>query len=166
MRVEYRQVDDLGDVVRWLTELGSRTVIFDVEPLIALWDTGEDILREGVDTTITEILAVKDIEVIGFATNSLRHLQIHPDHDGVQAFYISRAVKPFATRRHRRLPRPGALVGDQIATDGLLAWRLGFAFAHVQHSSSRHPWGPRLMYHLGRPLTSRLFQPDQNRPTG
>ena len=84
MRVEYRQVDDLGDVVRGLTELGSRTVIFDVEPLIALWDTGKDVLREGVDPAIAEILSVKDIEVIGFATNSMRHLEIHPDHDGVQ----------------------------------------------------------------------------------
>ena len=164
MRVGYRPVDDLDDVTSWLIELGARTVIFDVEPLIALWDTGEDILRGGVDATIDQILRVQDIDVIGFATNSRRHLAINPHHDDVRAFYISQAAKPFVTRRHRALPHPGVLVGDQIATDGLLAWRLGFAFAHVQHSNSRRPWGPRLMHQLGRPLTSILFQLDQDLP--
>jgi hypothetical protein len=33
MSVRYRQVDDLGGVLAWLTELGAKTVIFDVEPL-------------------------------------------------------------------------------------------------------------------------------------
>jgi predicted HAD superfamily phosphohydrolase YqeG len=155
-------VDDLGDVVTWLTELGARTVIFDVEPLIALWDTGQDVLRDGVDAAIGQVLTVKGIEVVGFATNSLRHLEVDLDHDGVRIFYISRAAKPFVTRRHLGLPRPAVLVGDQVATDGLLAWRLGFAFAHVQHSSRRRPWGPRLMHQLGRPLISKLFQSDQH----
>ena len=99
---------------------------------------------------------------MGFATNSLRHLEVNLHHDGVRIFYISRAAKPFLTRRHRDLPRPAVLVGDQVATDGLLAWRLGFAFAHVQHSSRRRPWGSQLMHQLGRPLTSKLFQLNQH----
>ena len=33
MGVAYRQFDDLGGVLAWLTELGAKTVIFDVEPL-------------------------------------------------------------------------------------------------------------------------------------
>jgi predicted HAD superfamily phosphohydrolase YqeG len=162
MRIAYRQVHDLGDVVGWLTELRARTVIFDVEPLIPHWDTGPDVLRDGVDAAIGQILMIEEIEVMGFATNSLRRVEIEPGHDGVRIFYISRAAKPFVTKRHRHLPRPAVLVGDQIATDGLLAWRLGFAFAHVQHSGPRRPRGPRLMHQLGRPMTSRLFQPDQN----
>jgi predicted HAD superfamily phosphohydrolase YqeG len=164
MRVGYRPVDDLEDVVSWLVALRARTVIFDVEPLVARWDTGPDVLRDGVEATIAQLHSVPDIAVIGFATNSLRHLKITPDQGGVRTFYVSRAVKPFATRRHRALPHPGVLVGDQIATDGLLAWRLGFAFAHVQHSDSGRPFGPRLMHHLGRPLASRLFQLDQVPP--
>lgn len=114
-------------------------MIFDIEPLIAPWDTGEDVLREGVETAIAEILAVKDIEVIGFATNSLRHLQIHPDHDGFQVFTYPEQSNRSRPAAIAAFPRPGVLVGDQIATDGLLAWRLGFAFAHVQRSSSRRP---------------------------
>jgi predicted HAD superfamily phosphohydrolase YqeG len=162
MRVGYRQVDDLDDVVTWLTELGARTVIFDVEPLIAAWDTGQDVLRHGVQAAIAQVLVIQGIEVVGFATNSLRGLEINPDHDGVRIFYLSSAAKPFRSRHHRDLPRPAVLVGDQIATDGLLAWRLGFNFAHVQHSGRLQPWGPRLMHQLGRPLSSRLFQhPDK-----
>jgi predicted HAD superfamily phosphohydrolase YqeG len=161
MRVSYRRVHDLDDVMTWLTELGARTVIFDVEPLIALWDTGHDVLRQGVDATVDQVLTVKEIEVVGFATNSLRHLELNRNRDGVQVFYTSRAAKPFFPRRHRHLPHPAVLVGDQIATDGLLAWRLGFAFAHVQNSHPHRPWGPRLMHQLGRPLATELFQPDQ-----
>jgi predicted HAD superfamily phosphohydrolase YqeG len=101
---------------------------------------------------------------VGFATNSHRHLEVNSDYDDVRVMNISRAVKPLLTRRLRGLPRPVILVGGQIATDGLLAWRLGFNFAHVQQISQLRPWGPRLMHQLGRPLTPRLFHqhPDKS----
>jgi predicted HAD superfamily phosphohydrolase YqeG len=51
------------------------------------------------------------------------------------------------------------VVGDQLATDGVLAWRLGFAFAYVRHPEIRHPWGPALLRQLSRPLRRLLFRP-------
>ena len=56
------------------------------------------------------------------------------------------------------------VVGDQLATDGVLAWRLGFAFAYVRHPETRHPWGPAVLRQLSRPLRRLLFrlrQPDR-----
>ena len=42
--------------------------------------------------------------------------------------YIPRARKPWVVRDLRNLPVPRAVVGDQILTDGLLAWRLQSPF--------------------------------------
>lgn len=157
MRVAYRSVADLTEVTAWLTELHARTVVFDIEPLVAYWDGDDTALADGVEHVLDKVGAVPGIEVIGFATNSLRRLEVAADRDGVRVFYMSSARKPFATRAYRGLPKPAVLVGDQVATDGLLAWRLGYAFAHVEHGPRRAPRGPRLMKRIGRPLTPWLF---------
>jgi hypothetical protein len=54
-----------------------------------------------------------------------------------------------------------------MATDGLLAWRLGFAFGRVRpvSRSGRRPWGPTAMALLGSPLGPLLFRPDTPRDT-
>jgi predicted HAD superfamily phosphohydrolase YqeG len=44
--------------------------------------------------------------------------------------YLASAVKPLRTAAYRALPRPGAVIGDQLSTDGLLARRLGYTFLH------------------------------------
>jgi len=70
MRVPYRRVDDLAGVLAWLAELGSRAVVFDVEPLIARWGTDGDVLRRGVDDTLAQVRTVEAIEVVGFAATA------------------------------------------------------------------------------------------------
>jgi hypothetical protein len=47
VRVPYREVTNLATVVDWLGELGARTVLLDVEPLVAVWDTGDAELKSG-----------------------------------------------------------------------------------------------------------------------
>jgi hypothetical protein len=51
------------------------------------------------------------------------------------------------------------VVGDQIATDGILAWRLGLTFVHYIPDDRVAPVGPRLLRALGRPLRRALFRP-------
>jgi predicted HAD superfamily phosphohydrolase YqeG len=156
MRVPYRAVDDLDDVLAWQVELGARSVVFDVEPLVAVWDTDEQVLRAGVELVVDQVAQAAGVDVVGFATNSLRHLQLVPRQD-VELLYLSAARKPFALAQYEGLPHPGIVVGDQIATDGVLARRLGFAFAHVQYSRFSPPRGPRLMRQVGKPLRGWLF---------
>ena len=79
---------------------------------------------------------VPGLEVVGFATNSLRRPEGVLHGGEVRAFYVATARKPLLTRPYRDLPRPAVLVGDQVATDGVLAWRLGYAFAHVLHGEA------------------------------
>lgn len=156
MRVPYRAVDDLDEVLAWQVELGARSVVLDVEPLVALWDTDEQVLRAGVDLVLDRFAGTAGVDVVAIATNSLRHLQVEP-RQGVEVLYLSAARKPFALSQYERLPSPGIIVGDQIATDGVLARRLGFAFAHVQYSRFSPPRGPRLMRQVGKPLRGWLF---------
>ena len=156
MRVPYREVTNLATVVDWLGELGARTVLLDVEPLVAVWDTGDAELKRGVDEAVALLSEVPSLESVGFATNSLRKLS---GAVAGNAFFVTAARKPLLTRPYRHLPHPGVVVGDQLATDGVLAWRLGFAFAYVRHPETRHPWGPALLRQLSRPLRRLLFRP-------
>jgi hypothetical protein len=48
------------------------------------------------------------------------------------------------------------VIGDQVPTDGLLAYRLGFTFLHWNPRLAGVPFGPRLMHLLGR-LAQPLF---------
>jgi hypothetical protein len=50
------------------------------------------------------------------------------------------------------------VVGDQVATDGLLARRLGFTFLHYQPRPADVPPGPRLMHRLGQLALPLLFE--------
>jgi predicted HAD superfamily phosphohydrolase YqeG len=156
VRVPSRRIADLDDVIVWLAQLHARAVVFDIEPLVAYWNTGQDTLRRGVDAVLGRVSSVPDVEVVGFTTNSPRRLSLDREYAGAEVFYLSDALKPFRTGRYRGLPRPAVLVGDQTATDGVLAWRLGFAFAQVTPPASI-PLGPRLMNLLGRPLAPLLF---------
>jgi hypothetical protein len=157
VRIPYREVTDLAGAADWLRELGACTVVLDVEPLVAGWDTDDDELRSGVDAAVALLTGVPGLEVVGFATNSLRRL---PGAELDGGFFVTAAGKPLRTRPYRDLPRPGVLVGDQLATDGLLAWRLGFAFGHVHRPQDRRPWGPSALRLVGLPLRHLLFRPE------
>jgi hypothetical protein len=48
------------------------------------------------------------------------------------------------------------VIGDQVATDGILARRLGYAFV-LHRPPGRIPAGPRLMNRLGQLVRPLLF---------
>jgi hypothetical protein len=72
--------------------------------------------------------------------------------------YVASPRKPLQTTGYKHLPRPGAVIGDQVATDGVLAWRLGYVFVHYTPQLHRVPLEPRLMRQVGRPIRSLLFR--------
>ena len=157
MRGRYWRAADLDAVLRKVAESSARTVIFDVEPLVAFWDTDEPTLDRGIVTVVSRASVLGDVQAIGFATNSLRCAEVPQATGGVRVFYVSAARKPMRLAPYRSLPSPGVVVGDQVATDGVLARRLGFAFVHYCPPMARIPVGPRLMRQLGRPLRPLLF---------
>jgi len=111
VRVPYREVTNLSTVVDWLDELGARTVVLDVEPLVAVWDTGEAELERGVEEAVALLAEVPSLESVGFATNSLRRLSGAVAGD---AFFVTAARKPLLTRPYRDLPHPGVVVRNRI----------------------------------------------------
>ena len=68
-----------------------------------------------------------------------------------------RPGKPMRITPYRGFPRPGVVVGDQVVTDGILAWRLGYAFVQYHQRPDTAPAGPRLMGGLGRLVRPLVF---------
>lgn len=148
-----------AEVVERLRSLGPAAVVVDVEPLVALWDTDESDLHQGVDAFLKLAVAVNEVGAVCFSTNSSRDIVGKPQLQGLDVSYISSAWKPLRVHQYRDLPVPGVVIGDQVATDGLLAWRLGFSFIHYCPVGGR-PLGPRLMGMVGTPLRRILFVRD------
>lgn len=153
----YYRVTNLDDAIRAIAELSARTAIVDVEPLVAYWNTGRPELRAGVTSTV-ERLAATGLQTLVFSTNSTRTLDVLPFADGLDVEYLATAGKPLRLRAYRSLPRPGVVLGDQVATDGVLARRLGFTFLHYCPDLGAIPPGPRLMRLLGRPIEALVFR--------
>jgi predicted HAD superfamily phosphohydrolase YqeG len=148
-------------------KLSLKTLIFDVEPLIAWWDSSQESLDRGIAMVVGELSSVPQVRVVVFATNSARRPSTVPTGQGVQVIYLASAGKPLRTAPYRALPRPGAVVGDQVPTDGLLAKRLGYTFLYYGPALTGVPAGPRLMHRLGRlalPLLFRGGEPVLRRP--
>ena len=159
MRGEQARVATLAEALRVVGELGAKTVVLDVEPLVAYWDSGQQNLDQGVASVLAEFTKVPGVAAVCFATNSARRPSSNPDQPGIRAAYLASANKPFRVRSYRDLPRPGVLIGDQVLTDGLLARRLGYTF--VQYTPPERegvPRGPWLLAQAGRLASPLLFR--------
>lgn len=157
MSAVYYQVTDLARASHRIVELGAKTAVVDIEPLVAFWDTGQSALRQGVITVLAEFTETTTLRAVVFATNSTRTLPAVPAIAGLHIGYLASARKPLRTSPYRDLPRPGVVIGDQVATDGLLAYRLEYVFLHYCPELPYIPRGPRMMRHLGRPIRTILF---------
>ena len=161
MRVAYERSAEPHDLLRRARELSARTIIVDVEPMVAYWDSGQEALDQGIAQVVSQVAPDPAVVVVCFSTNSARR----PSAAGAAAsrdrgprvVYLASAGKPLRTAPYRDFPRPGVVIGDQVATDGILARRLGYTFLQYCPDLAHAPPGPRLMYDLGRPLRPLLF---------
>jgi predicted HAD superfamily phosphohydrolase YqeG len=157
MRPAYDRLATLDEVLRRVGELSARTLVFDVEPLVAYWDSGQEALDRGVEAVLTRARAVPGVEVVCFATNSLRRPTVLLAADGVRVVYVAHAGKPMRTGYYQGFPRPGVVIGDQMATDGALARRLGYTFLEYHPDQRSLPVGPRVMDWAGQLVRPLLF---------
>jgi len=97
------------------------------------------------------------VQVVCFSTNSARRPSSPLAGDGVRAEYLALAGKPLRTAPYRDFPRPGVVIGDQLATDGALARRLGYTFLQYYPDPGSLPLGPRLMDWTGQLLRPLFF---------
>jgi len=157
MRPAYDRLATLDEVLRRAGELSPKTLVFDVEPLVAPWDSGQDALDQGVASVLARARAIPGVAVVCFSTNSIRRPSSPLAGNGVRAEYLALAGKPLRTGYYRAFPRPGVVIGDQLATDGALARRLGYAFLQYHPDPSSLPLGPRMMDWAGQVARPLLF---------
>jgi predicted HAD superfamily phosphohydrolase YqeG len=167
MAASYVPVTDLRTLLACATKLAVQTMIIDIEPLVAWWDTSQESLDQGLQRIATELAEVSRLRVAVFATNSVRRPSVIPAIPHVEVRYLASARKPLRTAPYQALPRPGAVIGDQLPTDGILAARLGYTFLHWRPPVTGIPPGPRVMQLLGRlarPLVFGSDAPPDDRP--
>ncbi len=157
MRTDFERAARLDDVLHWAGEMSARTMIVDVEPLVAYWDGGQEAIDQGVVRVLSEVSVLPALQVLCFATNSSRRPSVVPSGAGLRVVYLASAGKPMRTAAYRGFPRPGVVTGDQVATDGILARRLGYAFVLFDPQLAGVPAGPRLMGAAGRLVRPLLF---------
>jgi predicted HAD superfamily phosphohydrolase YqeG len=163
VRAVFLAAAGLGDAVRRAAELSARTVVFDVEPLVAYWKGPQQALDEGAARVLSETAKLPAVEVVCFSTNSRRRPSTVPGAAGLRVVYLASAGKPLRTAAYQGFPRPGAVIGDQVVTDGILARRLGYLFIQVGRPTGA-PLGPRLMGAGGRLVRPLLFTHQRAHP--
>jgi predicted HAD superfamily phosphohydrolase YqeG len=157
MSTVYLEFSDRDDLPRLIASLSVRTIVFDIEPLVAPWYGDQDALDGGIARVLDQVAAVPGLRAVCFATNSARRPSALPSVPGIEVSYLVSASKPIRTTPYARLPRPGVVVGDQVLTDGLLARRLDFSFLHY-HPQLRAPIGPWLLDRLGKQTRPLVFR--------
>ena len=74
--------------------MSVRTMIFDVEPLVAPWNGSQESLDQGIARILGDVRTVPSVRVVMFATNSARRPSAVPARDGLQVRYLAPAGKP------------------------------------------------------------------------
>jgi predicted HAD superfamily phosphohydrolase YqeG len=163
VRASYQVISDEREVPGHIRRLAARTVIFDIEPLVAAWDSTQEALDCGIARVLDEVRTVPSLSVVCFATNSARAPSAIPVVEGIRVDYEASARKPIRTAPYHCLPRPGLLIGDQVATDGLLAHRIGYTFVHFRPPPGSMPPGPALLSGWGDLMRPLLFSRKRGR---
>jgi predicted HAD superfamily phosphohydrolase YqeG len=154
----YQRLTGEAAVPGLLRQLSARTLIVDVEPLIAPWYGGQQALDQGLARFLGVVRPVETVAVVCFATNSARLPAALPEAPGIRVEYLASARKPLRTAPYLGLPAPGVVIGDQVATDGLLAKRIGYTFLHCRPRLGDMPPRPRLLAAGGEILRPFLFR--------
>ena len=158
MRTAYERVFERRDLLRRAAELSPKTVIIDIEPFVAFWDTSQESLDRGLAAVFDQVSAIPGVQVVCFATNSARSPAAVPAAAGIRVMYLQSARKPMRIAPYQNLPRPGIVIGDQAAIDGVLARRLGYTFLYYAPRLEGVPIGPRLLHQFGEFAVPFLFR--------
>ena len=103
MTGNYVRVTGLAGLFAEARELSVRTMIFDVEPLVAPWHGSQESLDQGIARILGDVRTVPSVRVVIFATNSARRLSAVPACDGLQVRYLASA-EPLRTAPYHDFP--------------------------------------------------------------
>ena len=152
-RIPIRDVQSLDDVMAFVESTdGEKVIIFDVDNTLA--PQGVPLVEFGqlVNSAIDRVEANPNIARVIALTNG-------PQRDVERM--VSRGNKPWTTRRRlglRGSSTPLVVVGDQVLTDGLLAWRLGATFLHLVIDDEAEERRQAIMRRIGSIVLVMLFR--------
>jgi predicted HAD superfamily phosphohydrolase YqeG len=152
-RVPIRDVQSLDEVMAFIESTdGEKVIIFDVDNTLAPQGVALDEFGEIVNAAIDRVEANPHIaRVIALTNGPQREV----------ARMVSRGNKPWTTRRRlglRGSSAPLVVVGDQVLTDGLLAWRLGATFLHLVIDDEAEERRQAIMRRIGSIVLMILFR--------
>lgn len=152
-RVPICHVRSLDDVA---TFVGSgdvgRVLIFDVDNTLAPQGTPLEEFGRRVNHAIDRFEATPGVARVVMLTNGPQR--------GVPRM-ISRGNKPWTTRSRlglRGVRSPIVVVGDQVLTDGVLAWRLGATFLHLVIDDQNEARPQARMRRIGKMVMGFFFR--------
>lgn len=152
-RVPIRDVQSLDDVMAFVESTdGEKVIIFDVDNTLAPQGVPLEEFGQLVNSAIDRVEANPRIaQVIALTNGPQREVDR----------MVSRGNKPWTTRRRlglRGSSVPLVVVGDQVLTDGLLAWRLGATFLHLVIDDQGEERRQAIMRRIGSIVLVMLFR--------
>ena len=152
-RVPIRDVQSLDEVMAFVESTdGQKVIVFDVDNTLAPQDVPLEEFGRLVNSAIDRVEANPSIARVIALTNG-------PQREVPRM--ISRGNKPWTTRRRLGLrgnSAPLVVVGDQVLTDGLLAWRLGATFLHLVIDDETEDRRQTVMRRIGSIVGVMLFR--------
>jgi len=152
-------VYDRDTVVGAVVELQPATLVVDVQPFVAPWGCSSDAMLSGV-VALAKYLAdaAPNLRTLIFATNARPAFRQQLQRGRPMVTLIGAAHKPWRVAYLTGAPRPVVVLGDQIITDGMLAFRVHGLFLHWR-APGHIPWWPRLQAMIGALLIHFFFSP-------
>ena len=148
----FRDASSLDDVAEFVTSRPNHQIlIFDADNTLAPQGASPDQFAAIVNGAIDRFEALAAVERVIVLTNG-------PQRSVTRM--ISRGNKPWTTRRRLALEHksPIVVVGDQVLTDGLLAWRFGATFMHLVIDKEGEATRQAAMRGVGRVVMALFFR--------
>lgn len=152
-RVPIRDVRSLDDAMTLLESgPGQQVIISDVDNTLAPQGVSIAEFAPLVNAAIDRIEANRNVaRVIALTNGPQRQVER----------MVSRGNKPWTTQRRLGLRGghgPVVVIGDQVLTDGLLAWRLRATFIHLVIDDETEDRRQAIMRRLGRIVMALFFR--------
>lgn len=151
-RVPRRNVAGLGEVKALAAAADHEVIlIFDADNTLVPQGVLADEFAERVNKIIDEFEALENVARMIVLTNGPPR--------GVDRI-MSRGNKPWTSRRRLGLVGSNAdvwVIGDQVLTDGLLAWRLGGTYLHRPIAETGEERRQAVMRSVGKVMARMLF---------
>jgi predicted HAD superfamily phosphohydrolase YqeG len=158
-RVPMQLATDLNEVADLVAAApGPNIVVFDADNTLVPQGAALGVFQAGVTAAIKRFEALPSVDRVIVLTNG-------PER-GVPGM-IYRGNKPWTTRRRLGLDEATStiwVVGDQILTDGVLAWRFGATYVQLVVDKDAEDTRQAVMRSTGRAVAGMLFRPASVRP--